>query len=253
MPAQQDPDDRYRFGRRQILSQDHTGQPRYRVEPLSPADALNPQPGDEFNVGAQHTADVARLVTCLRTHSRYNPAIAVVAGAILLWPDPDLDRPAPDIVLLNNLPDATRRHPTVDLAAEGASVRAVIEVVAPDFVQQDLIDKPRLYAAAGVPELWIIDSGLRPDQHEVRYSVTGYSLEGGTYRPLHADAQARVHSPSGRFWLAVNAAATEVILGDSRTGQPIVVQPDNDLTTPAAQVEAKLRAESIAAKLDLLG
>ena len=53
----------------------------------------------------------------------------------------------------------------------GADV--VAEVVSPDDPARDLVDKPRDYAEAGIPEYWIVDPRVE--------TVTVLRLAGGTY------------------------------------------------------------------------
>lgn len=245
--------DRFLFGRRQIVTQDHTAQPRYEVIPLSADDALDPQPGDEFNVGPQHTADVAYISGCLQRHFRYHPSLAVVSQTKLVWPTALPGHPAPDIALLSNLHEPTRRRPIIDLTGEGCAVRVVIEVVAPLFAHQDQIERPRRYAAAGVPELWIVDSGERPEQPRSQYTIHGYRLEHGVYMPIQPDDDGRLVSPSHRFWFQVSDDWTSFQLGDLRTGMPLTPLAEDAQVPPAGEVEARLRAESIASKLNFLG
>ncbi len=251
MLSHQPSDPAFRLGRRRLVTQDHTGQPRYTDLPLTVQDYLDPLPDDEFTLGEVHERDVQRIAAALRHHYRYNSAIAVLTRTKVRWNAAIAAHPAPDILLLDNLPEPSRPRALLDLTQEQAGVRAVIEVVAPLFVEQDLVELPALYAAAGVPELWLVDSGLRPDSNQTRYSITGYTLEEGVYRPLAPDATGRLISARGRFYFALAADAQDFILGDTRTGQPIAPPPDVGSST-AARIEAELRAESIAAKLDFL-
>lgn len=72
-----------------------------------------------------------------------------------------------------------------------------IEIVSPDSVARDRRHKFREYAAAGVPEYWIVDS--RPGHHRADF----YALDTeGAYRPILPDADGRVHSQVlPGFWL----------------------------------------------------
>jgi Uma2 family endonuclease len=58
----------------------------------------------------------------------------------------------------------------------------IVEIVSEGFLRKDLVRLPPLYAAAGVPELWLIRLGRR----EVRPGRWSYRLEhrAGTGKPL---------------------------------------------------------------------
>ncbi len=65
----------------------------------------------------------------------------------------------------------------------------IIEIISPESVRRDQVEKLREYAAAGVREYWLFDS--RP----VPIVPAWYHLtETGTYVPLEIDAAGRYHS-----------------------------------------------------------
>lgn len=65
----------------------------------------------------------------------------------------------------------------------------VVEILSDRSVRKDRDHLPRLYAQAGVPELWLVDA--RGD--EVRFEVS--TLRGGSYAPQPADAAGWAPSP----------------------------------------------------------
>lgn len=65
----------------------------------------------------------------------------------------------------------------------------VVEIVSDSSVSKDTRRLPRLYAMAGVRELWVIDA--RGEEINFRLHV----LEAGTYSHAPADAEGRVVSP----------------------------------------------------------
>lgn len=72
---------------------------------------------------------------------------------------------------------------------EGAA-DLVVEIVSDGSVRKDLKRLPGLYAAAGVPELWVVDARRKSLRFEIR------SLEAGDYRTLPPDAaEGWVYSP----------------------------------------------------------
>jgi Uma2 family endonuclease len=74
------------------------------------------------------------------------------------------------------------------LAIEGAP-DLVVEVVSDGSQKKDTERLPRLYALAGIPEMWLADArGM-----EIRFTIL--TLEGGSYRAVPADADGWTASP----------------------------------------------------------
>ena len=242
--------DEFRWGRRLVVTQDQTAQPTYQTTPLTLADFLDPVPGDEFAHGDRHAQDVTRLAAALYVRHRLSPFVHVFVGPKLKWADGRRPQPAPDLVVVGEISEPDRPRAELDLAAEPVVVRAVIEVTSPLFAELDLVDKLRVYAAAGIPEYWIVDTGLRPDQSELRYTILGYRLDGDAYKPIAPDAQGNLISPVLRIALQVTADARDYVIADARTGRPIVADADA-LPNFGVRVEATFRAADIASKLDL--
>lgn len=68
----------------------------------------------------------------------------------------------------------------------------VVEVVSDNSVGKDLRRLPPLYAAAGVPELWLVDARGR-GRREIRFEIR--TLEAGEYRTMEPDAEGWTFSP----------------------------------------------------------
>jgi len=249
------PDDEFRLGRRIAVIQNQTAQPTYQATPLTLADFLDPAPGDEFVHGEQHRRDVARLAAALYARHRLSPFVHLLVGPKLKWAaprgHPRLPQPAPDLVLVGEISDPDHPRTVLDLAAEPTVVRAVVEVTSPLFAELDLKDKPRIYAAAGIPEYWIVDAGLRPAQPQLRYAIMGYRLDGDAYRPIAPDRErGNLTSPAMRVCFRVTPDGQDYLIADARTGRPIIAAAE-DAPNFTARVEATFRAADIAAKLDL--
>lgn len=246
-------------GQRRIFYFNDNGQPAYQVYDLVADDFLNPQPGDEFFHGATHDRAARILSSMMYHHYRYSPAASVHIRPKVVWPDTALDQPMPDVVVVNNLVDPHRLRPVLDIAAEQAvpdgegevSVRAIFEVTSPALATIDTATKVALYARAHVPEYWIIDSGLRPDNDQVHFTILGYALQGGSYQAIVPTAQQRLESKACRLWLAVTPDAQSILLGDLRTGKPLPMPAEEDDPSISAQAEANRRAQSIAGQLKL--
>jgi Uma2 family endonuclease len=100
----------------------------------------------------------------------------------------------------------------------------VVEVISPDSVERDMVEKKREYEAAGVAEYWVIDA--RPGHlGEAEFFI----LDAGQYReePPGQDGVYRSHMLPG-FWIRLewltqpnpnSLAALREILGE-RLGEP---------------------------------
>ncbi len=243
-------DDAFPLGRRVIVTQSQTAQPTYRPVALTLADFLDPAPGDEFAHGDRHAADVARLAAILYARHRLSPFVHVLVGPKLKWADGHRPQPAPDIVLVGEIDDPDRPRSVLDLAAEPVTLRAVFEVTSPLFAAIDLHDKLPVYAAAGIPEYWILDTGLRPGQDRLAYQFHGYRLEGDAYTPIAPDAQGSLTSAAGRVRFRVTADRLDYLVTDARTDRVITPTAD-DMPGLAARAEAAFRALDIATRLDI--
>jgi Uma2 family endonuclease len=241
----------YRYGRRQTITQNETAQPTCSYEALAPSAFLNPQEGDEFNHGMRHDAEVRRLRATFRRHYRNNPFITVLSGIPIYWADASLPRPAPDVAIVPNASDPHRPRTHFDVAQEGAQPRTIVEVTSPFLAELDLVDKLAIYAQAGVAEYFVIDSGQRAHDAPVAYRVLGYRLESGTYIPLRADAQGRLHSKTLRAWFEVAPDQQSFQVFDARSGTAIEPEPEDDELPSTAQIEGTFRAQSIASQLKL--
>jgi len=262
-------------GQRRIFSFNAAGQPAYQEIDLTPADFLNPQPGDVFFHGDLHAQLVKRVGAYLRHHFRYSPSASVHLHTKLVWPDPILDQPMPDVAVINDLPDPHTPRPVIELGRDAPTARALFEVTSPLLATIDLTDKLARYARAAVPEVWILDTGLRPAQPTFnlgeapppppgrvfnlgeapppvpRLAWLGYQLVNGVYQPIAQEPSGRWVSPACRLWITLSHDADTFLMGDMRTGRPFPPPAEDDDPTLSAQAEANRRAQSIADQLNL--
>jgi len=245
-------DDQYYYGRRQLIDYDKTAQPTYGYDPLTPEDFLNPQEHDVFTHGPRHDADVTRLYAILRHHYRSNPVVAVLSGVKLIWAQPDLAQPAPDLAVVSGVDTQDHSRATFAVAQEGRRPSFVLEVTSPRLATFDLDDKLAIYAAAGVQEYWIVDSGEREERSAVAYRILGYKLVDGIYQPIPVDDSGRLYSAATRLWFATTPAGDGFVVTNARTGVEIVPDPDSLVHPSVVRAEATFRATAIASQLDFL-
>jgi len=147
----------------------------------------------------------------LRTHSLLKTALAVGLGILVTerrlgWLFIDRTRLSAPAVKLSVEPDLvlvfretieegrarfrswSRSHPERLTEIEGAA-DLVVEIVSNSSVNKDTKLLPRLYARAGIPELWLADARGR----DLRFQI--HTLRDGAYVPGEPDADGWMHSP----------------------------------------------------------
>ncbi|MEZ4660693.1 MAG: Uma2 family endonuclease [Caldilineaceae bacterium] len=103
------------------------------------------------------------LFQILQFHHRNNLLISVLQSVKLKWGVVGRPEPIADIAIVSNLVEPQRRRTVLDVAGEGIKPSCIIEVAAARLAEADLIEKPEIYAAAGIQEYFVIDSGLRAE------------------------------------------------------------------------------------------
>jgi Uma2 family endonuclease len=99
------------------------------------------------------------------------------------------------VVLWDSLDQGRVREVPTDKPEEGRLIEMegapdlVVEVVSKWSVRKDLKRLPELYAAAGVPELWVVNARRKNLLFDIR------TLEAGVYRTLPPDPDGWVFSP----------------------------------------------------------
>jgi len=148
----------------------------------------------------------------LYTHSAVKTAIALKLGTLVVESDLGdvfIDRSRvrsrfaelsvePDIVVVLGsslksgrvrlVPAASGKGPDRFSALDG-QVDLVVEIVSDGSVGKDNRRLPRLYARAGIPELWIVDARSKDLQFRI------YSLQDGAYAVVEPDPEGWVRSP----------------------------------------------------------
>lgn len=100
----------------------------------------------------------------------------------------------------NLVPDVTvlRPHSSGAIWVDPADVALVVEVEADETLRYDRLLKPSVYAAAGIPTYWRVETGP---------VLRAFTLDGAEYHPVQdvaTEEQARLESP---YPVRVNPAA----------------------------------------------
>ncbi len=174
-----------------------------------PQDGWTPEDVDALPDSIAHLAEIVdgSLIVSPAPSAWHNDVIREVANALVaaatdgLWAygdteirriDPDgliRQRPIPDVLVA---PRALRDQRSYAVPDE---VRLVVEVVSPNSVRRDRLEKPVTYAQLCIPHLWRIERGvtlveyhLRPDgAMEIVQSTTGGIFRTAAPFPVEID------------------------------------------------------------------
>jgi Uma2 family endonuclease len=115
-------------------------------------------------VAERHAAILSLLITLFKLATRFGRLGAVYAEPFQMRLRAARRGRSPDLIFVAPAHrDRVRRH-YVDGPAD-----IVVEIVSPDSVRRDRVEKLAEYEQAGVPEYWLVD----PDQQQVELRVLG--------------------------------------------------------------------------------
>lgn len=152
--------------------------------------------------GQRHIRLVRFLITLISAYVDLRYLGEVLVEPFQFWTKPGQALRRPDVSVLLT----ASQHRFTPAAMVGAP-DLVVEVVSEDSKERDRDDKRAEYAAADVPEYWIVEG------REGRDGVTFLALRGdGAYEEVRPDGQGRLHSRvlTG-FWLDPTWLAEETL------------------------------------------
>jgi Uma2 family endonuclease len=236
--GEQDP---FRFGWRYVRHMQPDGTETLRQVPLTLEDLLHPMEGDVYVENTRHERDRRYLQNWLEKRAAQIPAAVSLSDVRVVWPNPEVGAPAPDIAVFFDVTNPQREWSTFDVAQEGARTVLVIEVVSPDSRVNDVQAKFQEYYQAGVP-LYVIVDRVRED---APLEIRGYRHTTAGYVLLPLDADGRLFlEPVG---LLLGVKGNRAVLYDAETQEEL---PDFLGVTEAleTQTAARQSAERKAAR-----
>jgi len=243
-PAPEDADP-FRYGWRPKYVRWVGGKVEEQRIPLTAADLLDPQLGDEMVQGGPHAKLLHRLFGILDMFYEDTAEVLVTWDMKMLWGVPGLKEPAPDIAVIQGVRDKDEPREVFDVVKEGVRPCLVIEVVSPKYEEirrNDYVDKKEIYERAGIPEYLIVEP-LRARGIPIR-QWTGYRRgSDGRYLRIEPDGKGRLLSDATGLLFGTAEDGTFRVI-DTRTGQPLLDLSQLAASHKAAETEiARLRAE----------
>lgn len=218
-------------------------------DPLYPDSDGQPMGETEY-----HLVAMIYLYEALKRWYRRHDGIYIAANMLLYYEEgnPRAFR-GPDVMVCKGVPG---KHPRRSFRTweEGVVPAVIIEVTSKKTRDEDEIEKPPVYAAIGVKELYLFDAEgdcLRP-------RLKAFQLVEGQYVPITPDRQGQLFSPQLGLRLGMDDHLLRLI--DPATGIPLPTDDERAedlleadqarLESDQARLLAERRAEEAARKAD---
>gem|GEM_PF-599489 len=207
--------------------------------PLTAADLLDPQLGDEILVqGGPHATFVVEIYELLKRYYKKDAGVLVTFDMKIVWGIPGLSDPAPDTAVIQGIHNKAARRSVFDVQKEGARPCLVVEVVSPQYEEtrnNDYVAKVEIYERAGVSEYVILEPSFTWKDH---VALTGYRLGlDGHYQRIEPDSQGRLLSETTGLLFGEDEDGSVLVI-DSRTGKPLRKPSQIEADEEAAQKRA---------------
>ncbi len=235
-PSEPDP---FRFGHRLVKRQLPNGRFDFDQIPLTLDDLLHPDEACVIVQNTPHQRDRNYLFGVLTHQLQDWPGAKVFDDLQIVWNDPGLRPHCPDLSVIFevNNPDAPRT--SFDVALEGVRPTLLIEIVSPDYRDNDVEKKYAHYHEARVPFYVIIDR----EKTEGPVSIHAYRYELDGYVELEPDEEGHLWLETVELWLGTGD--NRVVCFDKKgreLGDYLQVTKELELAEKRAKAEAR-RAE----------
>jgi Uma2 family endonuclease len=168
--------------------------------PLTLEDVLHPQEGDVIPEWTYQERDAEYLRPIFRRRAARLAGGYFLADCLIDWDVPGILNHSPDLIVFRDV-----LHPPVEnigtfrVGTFGGRCVLVVEIVAPDTRENEVVHKLREYHQVRVPLYVLIDQ----EQENGPRNVVGYRYTARRYVRMRPDRQGRVPLKPLGLWLAV--------------------------------------------------
>ncbi|MEE8522754.1 MAG: Uma2 family endonuclease [Thermoanaerobaculia bacterium] len=224
------------WGSRWVEEAGAGGSVRWRERPLTWKDLLDPQEGDVMVHGTLHGQIIRTTAVMLQTwfEARGRNDVLITDDVKMLWGIPGLADIGPDIAVIPDVSDPSRRRDSFRVVEEGTRPSLVIEVISKSTKKFDEETKPGIYEQAGVRECFLLDPLREP------WVLSGQrrSEPGGAYRAMEHDAGGRLVSEATGLRFGVGEGGANLVIEHSVTGERLRSPSEEAVARRAAELEA---------------
>ena len=215
-PKRQSTDaDLFQYGWRYVPRTLPNGKVEYDQVPLTLEDVLHPQYEDVMPQDSAHAQDRSYLFGIGKRQTAGDPTALVLHDVLVFWDVPGLRQHSPDISVIFGVRQPEKLRKSFDVAAEGVRPTMLIEVVSPNYRNNDVVIKVEHYHRARVPLYVVVDR----EQAEGPVTIKGYRYAPQQYEEIPLDAQGRLWLEPLGVWLGTRG--NQVVCYDGVTGKEI--------------------------------
>jgi colicin import membrane protein len=207
--------DLFRYGWRYVERTSAEGKVEYDQVPLTLEDLLHPQYGDAMPHNSVHDEDLLYLFDVAKKQAAGDATALVLCDVLVTWDVPGLRSHSPDLSVIFGVRQPEQPRTSFDVAAEGARPKLLIEIVSPNYRNNDVVIKVEHYHRARVPLYVIVDR----EEEEGPVTLIGYQYAPQQYEEMPLDAQGRLWLEPLRVWLGTRG--NRVVCYDGVTGQEL--------------------------------
>jgi Uma2 family endonuclease len=212
---------------------------------------LDPRLEDQVTQSNRHLNTLIPLFDALKRYlERLAPNLAVFSDLLLLYKRHGYRDVTPDVAVVDGLADRDAVDQSLDVTAEGARLRLVMEVVstdARDMRRKDEEVNPGLFADLGVEDYVLV----YPPEGETPTRIMAYRLSSfGSYAANSPDHRGRVFLESVGVWLWADEESGRLALEHGESGERLLTSEEEETERREAQRHA---AETILKILDSRG
>jgi Uma2 family endonuclease len=237
-PPAEDP---FRYGWREVPVRRADGRVDFDRIPLTLEDLLHPKMGDVMPQSTPHDRDIHYLKDVITGRVAPDPSAVVYHDVIIDWDDPELRHHSPDISVLFGVRNPQVERNSFHVRAEGVRPRVIVEVVSPDYRENDVVTKVEHYHRARVPCYVIVDR----EAVEGPVRLIGYRDRPDGYERLPLDNQGRLWVEPLGIW--IGPGDNRIVCYDEtgrELGDYVRVTQELEAALERADEEARLRADA---------
>ena len=234
-----------RYGYREVPRRLPDGRIGHERVALTLEDLLHPQLGDFAVESSIHDQERHYLASVFRSQLEDDSTALVLSDCGVYWDVPELKHHAPDVAVAFNVRERRENWTSFRVAEQGTRPTLVVEIVSPDYRENDTVAKVAQYYRAGV--LWYVIVDRERANDPPRLIVRRYQTQGWEVVP--ADERGRIWLPRVRIWLGVANGrvvcfdgATDEMLGDYSAVRRELAQARAHREMMESQMEMEIEA-----------